>query len=149
VTSQTLAELARRIGVPENALAVTVARFNEGARRGEDPDFGRGRAPAPAVAGGAGLAPLTEPPYTAVPILVGTLGTSGGVSTDAHARVLDRAGEPIPGLFAAGNVAATIFGGTYPGGGASLALAAARAYALGEALSVRSSQAKVSASPWR
>jgi 3-oxosteroid 1-dehydrogenase len=133
-TAPTLADLARRTGIPENALVATVARFNSGALQGHDPDHGRGRAPAASVVGGAGLAPLTEPPYVAVPILVGTLGTSGGVVTDAHARVVDGNGDVVRGLFAAGNVAATVFGGTYPGGGASLALAAARAYALGEAL---------------
>jgi 3-oxosteroid 1-dehydrogenase len=130
----TLADLARAIHLPVDALADTVARFNAGALDGRDPDFGRGRAPARAVAGGAGLAPLAEAPYHALPILAGTLGTSGGVVTDDRAQVLDGSGKPVPGLFAAGNVAATVFGGAYPGGGASLALAAARAYAVGAAL---------------
>jgi 3-oxosteroid 1-dehydrogenase len=130
----TLVGLARAIGVPEDALVATVERFNGEALHGRDPDYGRGRAPARAVPGGAGLAPLSEPPYVAVPVLAGTLGTSGGVVTDGQARVVDGSGDPIPGLLAAGNVASTIFGGSYPGGGASLALAAARAYAVGEAL---------------
>ena len=129
-----LEALAGSTGLPADELARTVARFNAGAASGVDPEHGRGRAPAAAVAGGAGLAPLTSPPFAAVPVLAGTLGTSGGLVTDAAARVLDPGGRPVAGLLAAGNVATTLFAGSYPGGGASLALAVARAFAAGTAL---------------
>ena len=42
-TGATIEELAGKIGVPPGGLARTVARFNDGARRGLDPDFGRGQ----------------------------------------------------------------------------------------------------------
>ena len=61
----------------------------------------------------------------------GTLGTCGGLVTDDHGRALDRFGEPIDGLFAAGNVPAGVFRDAYPGGGATLGSAISRAYAIG------------------
>jgi 3-oxosteroid 1-dehydrogenase len=54
--------------------------------------------------------------------------------TDEDGRVLDRRGEPVGELFAAGNVAATVFADAYPGGGATLGSAITRAYAAGRAL---------------
>lgn len=45
------------------------------------------------------------------------MGTKGGLRTDRDARVLDTAGRPIPGLYAAGNTMAAVSGTTYPGGG--------------------------------
>ncbi len=142
--SGSLTGLADLTGLPADELVRTVDRFNAGAASGADPDHGRGRAPAAAVAGGAGLAPLTSAPYAAVPVLAGTLGTSGGLVTDAAARVLDPDGRPVTGLLAAGNVATTLFAGSYPGGGASLALAVARAYASGAGLAD-----PTSTTPWR
>ena len=41
-------------------------------------------------------------------------------NTDEHARVLDAAGQPVPGLFAAGNDMSSIMGGHYPSGGITL-----------------------------
>ncbi|GAA1271230.1 hypothetical protein GCM10009609_37920 [Pseudonocardia aurantiaca] len=49
------------------------------------------------------------------------MGTIGGVVSDEHARVLDESDAPIPGLYATGNMAATVMGRTYPGAGASIA----------------------------
>ncbi len=53
-------------------------------------------------------------------VVPGDLGTFAGLRGDAHARVLDRGGRPIPGLYAAGNDLASIMGGSYPGGGITL-----------------------------
>lgn len=120
-------ELARQIGLDPAALAETVRRFNDGARRGADPEFHRGesrynqalgdpgREPNPAVA------PLDTAPYYATRIFPGDVGTIGGVICDEHARVLDHDDAPIPGLYATGNMAATVVGRTYPGAGASIA----------------------------
>ncbi|HEX7741707.1 MAG TPA: FAD-binding protein, partial [Sphingobium sp.] len=44
----------------------------------------------------------------------------GGLAVDADARVLDRGGTPIEGLYACGDVAATVMGFGYAGAGASL-----------------------------
>jgi succinate dehydrogenase/fumarate reductase flavoprotein subunit len=124
--ADTLEELAAAIGVDPAGLRATVTRFNEHARAGHDPDFRRGesafdrangdpRLPGPA----ASLAPLEEPPYYAVEIEIGAFGTRGGPRTDGVGRVL-RAGTPVPGLYAAGNAAASVTGMAYPGGGSTL-----------------------------
>lgn len=57
---------------------------------------------------------------TQAPLVEGTLGTNGGPITDRHGRVRSARGGVIPGLYAAGNVSACIFGPAYPGGGATI-----------------------------
>jgi succinate dehydrogenase/fumarate reductase flavoprotein subunit len=118
--------LAARLGLPRGALSATLARFNEHAVRGEDPDFGRGRSAYnrylgdPSHAPNPCLAPLSHPTFYALELRPGDLGTFAGLKGDVAARVLDRTGAPIPGLFAAGNDLASIMGGNYPGGGITL-----------------------------
>lgn len=116
----TLGELAAAAGIPGAALEATVARFNEHAARGEDPDFGRGSFPYDRFIGDLG--PLGEGPFYALELLPGALSTKGGPRTDADGRVLAANGDggPIEGLYAAGNVAASLFGFAYPGAGGTL-----------------------------
>ncbi|GAA1268875.1 FAD-dependent oxidoreductase [Pseudonocardia aurantiaca] len=125
-SADTLAGLAGLLGVDTAGLAATVERFNAHAAAGRDPDFHRGESaferangdptrPGPA----ANLAPLAEPPFYAVEIEVGAFGTRGGPVTDPAGRVL-RGGTPVPGLYAAGNAAASVMGMAYPGGGSTL-----------------------------
>jgi succinate dehydrogenase/fumarate reductase flavoprotein subunit len=129
---ETLEELAGAIGVPPAALEASVARFNEGAARGEDPDFGRGSFPYDRFVGDLG--PLEEAPYYAFQVLPGCLGTKGGPRTDEHGRVLSIVdGAPLPGLYAAGNVAASPFGLAYPGAGGTLGPALVFGLRAGEA----------------
>jgi 3-oxosteroid 1-dehydrogenase len=117
--ADTPAALADSIGVPPAALEQTVERFNAHAARGEDPDFGRGSFPYDRFIGKLG--PLGDGPYYALELLPGALATKGGPRTDADGRVISiRDGEPIPGLYAAGNVAASLFGFAYPGAGGTL-----------------------------
>jgi succinate dehydrogenase/fumarate reductase flavoprotein subunit len=119
VQADTLAGLAAEIGVPADTLEATVRRFNDMAARDDDEDFGRGReAFDRAFTGGASpLVPIDTPPYRAAAFGLSDLGTKGGLRTDVDARVLDPAGRPIPGLYAAGNTMAAVSGETYPGGG--------------------------------
>jgi succinate dehydrogenase/fumarate reductase flavoprotein subunit len=114
-----LTELADQIGVPAANLEQTVRRFNEFARRGDDEDFGRGRESFDRAftGGGSPLVPIDTPPYRAAAFGISDLGTKGGLRTDVDARVLDTDGNPIPGLYAAGNTMAAVSGTTYPGGG--------------------------------
>jgi succinate dehydrogenase/fumarate reductase flavoprotein subunit len=123
----TLAALAASIGCDGPGLEAAVARFNDHAAEGRDPDFQRGDSPydifygdrsRPGTAGTLG--PLATPPYFAVPITMGALGTNGGVRTDARGRALDPDGEPIPGLYAVGNVMAAPTGSIYAGAGGTL-----------------------------
>ena len=116
--ADTLADLAEQIGVPADNLTETVRRFNELAERGDDEDFGRGReAFDRAFIGSSPLVPIDTPPYRAAAFGVSDLGTKGGLRTDVHGNVLTIAGDPIPGLYAAGNTMAAVSGEAYPGGG--------------------------------
>lgn len=136
-SAPTLPELARLVGVDAEGLQETVQRFNPDAVRGNDTEFRRGATAQDRHLGDASntpnpcLAPLEQGPYYAVRIHAGVLGTSGGLSTNGHSQVLDRHGEPLPGLYAAGNVSAGVFRNNYPGGGATLGSAVARGYAAG------------------
>ncbi|MGH3561362.1 MAG: FAD-binding protein, partial [Mycobacterium sp.] len=104
-SADTLEELADKIGVPGERLAATVARFNGFAAAGVDEDFGRGDEAFDRAfsAGASPLVPIDAPPYHAAAFGISDLGTKGGLRTDSAARVLDTSGEPIPGLYAAGN----------------------------------------------
>ena len=142
-SAATVEELARKLGVNPAGLSETVARFNKDAAAGVDTEFHRGATPQDRFLGDSGntpnpcLAPLATGPFHAVPISAGVLGTSGGLETDFDGRVLDRRGNPIAGLYAAGNVAASVFRNNYPGGGATLGSAITRAFAVGEHLAQR------------
>ena len=122
----TLSELAVQIGADPVQLEKTVARFNEHARKGDDPEFHKGTNAYNRSLGdlqhkpNACLAPLERGPFYAVKIVIGDLGTFAGLRCDENSRVLGENGSPIPGLYAAGNDAASIMGGNYPGGGITL-----------------------------
>jgi len=63
------------------------------------------------------MVPIETGPYHAAAFGLSDLGTKGGLATDSHARVLDTGGNPIDGLYAAGNTMAAVSGTAYPGGG--------------------------------
>lgn len=136
-SAATLSELAEEIGVDPAGLGYQVSRFNDDARRGVDTEFGRGSTEQDrhlgddSVTPNPCLAPLETGPFYAVPIHAGVLGTAGGLRADLDGRVLDRQGDPVPGLYAAGNCSATVFRNAYPGGGATLGSAVVRGFAAG------------------
>ncbi|MFF4794876.1 FAD-binding protein [Streptomyces sp. NPDC001276] len=121
-TADTLDGLARAIGVEPGTLEATVRTFNGYAADGVDADFHRGEDPYDRFfTQGEGpnpcLVPIGEGPFHAVQIVLGDLGTKGGVRIDARARVLHEDATPIPGLYAAGNTTASVSGPSYPGPG--------------------------------
>jgi len=130
----TLAGLARRIGVDAQGLAASITRMNEFARTGEDLDFGRGGNVFDRYYGddsvkpNPNLAPIARGPFYAMKLYPGDIGTKGGLLTDRDARVLDAAGQPIEGLYCTGNNAASVMGPSYPGAGATLGPALTFAY---------------------
>ncbi len=67
------------------------------------------------------LGPIDVGPLYAVQVRPGALGTKGGPRTTADGQVIDVDEQPIPGLYAAGNVMASAMGMTYGGGGGTLA----------------------------
>ena len=122
-SGDTVAELATKIEVDGDALVETVERHNRFAGTGMDEDFGRGTSELNRFNGD----PLNKPnpcmrgigpgPYFAVAVWPSDLASSAGLRTDRNGRVLTSDRQPIPGLYAAGNDAASIFRGTYPGPG--------------------------------
>jgi 3-oxosteroid 1-dehydrogenase len=139
-TAATLQELAQATGIDPTGLARQVAYYNEHAARGQDPEFHRGESVYDTYRGDArvtphrNLRPLESGPYYAVPLLLGCLGTKGGPVTDPTGQVLDVWGAPIAGLYACGNVAASVFGAGYPGAGATLGAGMTFGYLAGQAL---------------
>jgi 3-oxosteroid 1-dehydrogenase len=120
-----LDELAGKIGVPAATLRETAERFNDLARRGHDDDFNRGDSAYDNYYGdptlpNPNLYPLSGPPYYAFQIILGDLGTSGGLRTDESARVLREDDTVIDGLYAVGNASAAVMGRSYAGAGATI-----------------------------
>jgi 3-oxosteroid 1-dehydrogenase len=118
-------ELARAINVPADNLRETAARFNELARSGHDDDFNRGDSAYDNYYGdptlpNPNLHPLGKPPYYAFQIILGDLGTSGGLRTDECARVLRSDDSVVKGLYAVGNCSAAVMGRSYAGAGATI-----------------------------
>jgi hypothetical protein len=127
--AETLDQLAVALGIDPAGLAAEVSRFNGYARDGRDPDFRRGESlydhfyGDPKQQPNPNLGALEKAPFYAVPMYPGTIGTKGGPRTNAHGQVLRVSGQPVDGLYAAGNVAAGIFGPGYPGAGATIGAA--------------------------
>ncbi|KRW97936.1 3-oxosteroid 1-dehydrogenase [Paracoccus sp. MKU1] len=140
---KTIQDLARQIGVDPETLAKEVETYNDSARRGEDRQFGRGSSAFNRYLGDANhkpnpnVAPVENGPFYALHIVMGDLGTFPGLVTDTQARVLDGDGTPIPGLYAAGNDAASIMGGAYPGAGITIGPAMTFGYVAGLSLAGR------------
>jgi succinate dehydrogenase/fumarate reductase flavoprotein subunit len=132
---RTIEDLATKMGVPAAALATTLAEMNEAARTGVDPMFDRGSTayerhngdpthPGPNPT----LGPIATAPFYAVRLEVGDIGAAAGLVIDEKARVLGAGDRPIDGLWACGNEAASIMGGTYPGPGITIGPAIAFAW---------------------
>ncbi|MDK9696535.1 MAG: FAD-dependent oxidoreductase [Siculibacillus sp.] len=123
---RTLRELALACGIDAAGLEATVAAHDGPAREGRDPAFHRGESAYNRIQGEPDhrpnpcVAPIERAPFFAVRIVPGSLGTFAGLATDARARVLDRDGRPIPGLWAAGADMSSMMGGRYPAGGITL-----------------------------
>ncbi|WP_156679299.1 FAD-dependent oxidoreductase [Sphingomonas profundi] len=108
--ADTVEEAARLAGcLDPAAAAATIAAYNEACARGED-EFGR-----PV----SSLIPIDQGPFYAIPVYPGGATTNGGPRRDAKARILDPYGDPIPGLFSAGELGGAI-GMLYPSPGANL-----------------------------
>jgi urocanate reductase len=103
----TLEELAEEIGVPAENLVQTIAEYNEAIDTKNDP-FGRTLL----------NVKMEKGPFYAIPRVPALHHTMGGLRIDTLARVLDTNGEPIPGLYAGGEVTGGIHGGNRLGGNA-------------------------------
>lgn len=132
-----LATLAERIGVDASGLARTVERWNGFCADGVDHDFHRGDNAYdeyygdPWQDGNPCLGPIDRPPYFAMRVYSGVIGSKGGPVTDTAGRVLTGRGSALPGLYAAGNAAAFWTRDGYPGPGATLAVGMTFGYLAG------------------
>ena len=128
VTSgSTLAELAGKLGIDGAALANTVRKLNAYAESGVDPEFGRGTTSYQRAFGdrnwpgkNPNLGPIDTPPFYAIRLYPGDIGTATGFVTDPHGRALDRTSRPIPGLYVCGNDMHSVMGGVYAGPGITI-----------------------------
>ena len=120
--AMTLEALSKQFEIDAEALTLTVDTFNGNVELGGDP-FGRERFGGP-----------LEPPFHAIRVTGARWRTFGGLAVDRTAHVLDAAGRPIPGLYAAGGAAEGLGGdgteGWLPGTDALAALALGRLAAL-------------------
>lgn len=139
--SADLPELAAKAGIDADGLIRTVEEWNRHVTGGADPDFGRGSSAYDGYWGddsattlaGKTLGPIDTAPFYAVPVCIGAMGTKGGPRTDRDGRVLHVDGEPIPGLFAAGNAMAGATGRAYGGAGGTIGPAMVFGYRAGHA----------------
>ena len=128
-SANTLTELASKLEIDAEQLVRTVDRWNGFVAQGKDLDFHRGESahdtwwgdPKAKGTPNATLGRLDTGPFYAVEVTSGALGTKGGPLTDARGRVQNVDGETIEGLYAAGNVMASVMGMTYGGAGGTLA----------------------------
>ncbi len=98
--SADLTELGEKTGIDADGLAATLAAWNDNVAHEQDPDFGRGASAydgywgddSAATPAGKTLGPIDTPPYYAVPVSIGAMGTKGGPRTDRDGRVLHVSG---------------------------------------------------------
>lgn len=108
IKANTLEEAAAFFDIDVEQLKATVERFNQFAANGKDEDFNlRGT-----------LTALTEAPYYLQKVTPAIHHTMGGLKIDTSARVINKEGNPIPGLYAAGEVTGGIHGTNRLGGNA-------------------------------
>lgn len=123
IEAPTLEGLARKLDIDAQGLARTVARVNEMAKAGTDPDYGRGGDVYNRSLGDAGHGPnpclgeIRQGPFYAVRLYPGDIGTLVGLQVNTGAQVLDAERRPIAGLYACGLDINSVFSGFYPGAG--------------------------------
>ncbi|MCL1834577.1 MAG: FAD-binding protein, partial [Oscillospiraceae bacterium] len=98
-------ELAKKIGVPVDNLLASVNRYNALVAQGDDVDFGK-RSEL--------LTTISEPPFYALKWGPSLLDVFGGAMVDANLNVIGSDSNPIPGLYAVGNVAGGMYAVDYP-----------------------------------
>ncbi|NRB37247.1 MAG: FAD-dependent oxidoreductase [Pseudomonadales bacterium] len=137
IKADTLEELAGKIGVDYAGLQETMAKVKKYAASGKDEDFGRGSDDHdtmygdPEVKPNACWGPMDKGPYYATKLLLGDLGTKGGMLINHNGQVKREDGSIIEGLYAAGNATSSIMGSKYPGAGCTLGPAMTIAYKAG------------------
>ena len=107
IEADSVKELGQKLGIDSNNLVRTMDNYNRYCREGNDPDFQRRP---------QSLIPLNNPPYYAVKLWPGGPNTQGGPRRNYKSQILNVEGEPIDGLYGAGELG-SVFGMLYTGGG--------------------------------
>lgn len=124
--ADTIEDLAAQAGIDPDGLKQTVERLNVMAAAGKDEDFGKGESAFDRYSGELSnkpnpcLGPIEKPPFYAMQVFPGDLGTKGGLLMNEHAQVQREDGSVIEGLYAAGNNSACVMGNYYPGAGGTI-----------------------------
>ena len=112
IVGHTIAEIAPKLGIAAATLEATVEEYNRGCQAADfkplelDGLATRGLVPPKSNWAHA----LDEPPFHAYPVISSNVLTFGGLKVDRDARVLNQQGDPIPGLYAAGEVVGLYYG---------------------------------------
>ncbi|WP_411732754.1 FAD-dependent oxidoreductase [Paeniglutamicibacter sp.] len=142
-SAPSLQELGEKLGIDGDQLGRTAERFSENARRGEDPDFGRGTvtyvnkfAGDPSSKPSPVLGEIAQGPFHGLRLkFVGTGIGSSGVRIDGDGRALDGQGIPIAGLYTVGSAAGLSTTGTGYNSGIALGRGLTLAYLVANELS--------------
>ena len=109
-TAGSVSELAQALKLPESSFVETMDKYQEYQTTGEDLDFGRNGDEMPR--------PLTQAPFYAIEVEPVLHHTMGGIKINSKAEVVNKNGNPVPGLYAAGEVTGGVHGGNRLGGNA-------------------------------
>jgi succinate dehydrogenase/fumarate reductase flavoprotein subunit len=138
--ASTLRGLAEKIGVDPDGLEMTVAKMNRYAETGKDVEFGKGDTKIDLEIGDPKHKPnpclgrVETAPYYAIKIYPGDGSTTVGLKIDAHCRVMGADDRPVPGLYAAGLDANSIWRGKSPAHGCNVGPAMVTGYIAGKAI---------------
>ena len=124
--SKTVEELSRKIDVPVHNLKETIDNWNHMAAKGIDTEFHRGENAYDHFTGdpfrkGHPNIEKIGPPFQAIQLHPGCLGTKMGPITDEYGQTMLNNGEIVSGLYSIGTASASLFGNTYPGAGSPTA----------------------------
>ena len=100
----TIEDLAEKTGIKPQALIRTVDEYNQSCARGYDSLFNKPH---------RYLRPILRAPFYAARHFPSAYGTLGGIKINHRTEVLDKNWESIPGLYAAGTDACSIYGDSY------------------------------------
>jgi len=118
VVGNTIREIAHKLNIPTATLVHTVEEFNAAVQRGHfDPaikDAKGTRGLEPPKSNWA--LPIDTPPYVVYSATCGITFTFGGIQIDSQGRVIDTEDNPLPGLYATGEITGNFFFHNYPGG---------------------------------
>ena len=142
IKADSLNQLADKLEIDNDVLNTTLSTFNKYVEAGDDLDFGRGKSEYDFFYGdrsqsgiSATLGKVEKPPFYAVKIDIGALGTNGGMKTDGFGRVISASGNIIDGLYTVGNAMAGSTGSVYAGAGGTLGPALTYGYLAGNHIS--------------